>query len=585
MLDPENTSEFDPIVKFYSVKSEPNQMMLNALRRLAPSAYIIDDDENMQVMVIAKPAEQQIIEKNLAAIDTTFVEPERKIERFHMNRVPYWTVIAVINRIYPRSLASYDYSGKGIVVETDAETMSKIRTLVAMLDPLEPSENDPVIKFYALESEPTDMLLRALDRLVPSAQIFPDRENKQLMVIARPAEHKDIETNTKLITSTFTPPEEPILCIYPATNDERERLTAFMDTAEDDLDGAVIVPERIATRGLARQRGDSGETPVNRISIWAKPTEHKLIAAVLQQIQESQTNVPDRKIKSFPMSVGDLQTAQNILRASHPDAMLFPDETGNRLLVWASEEELKKVTETLTVQGSIDDRQMLAYPIAGAKPASAVKVITDVFQGLKITEEPQNRKILVWASPEEHVKIAEIVEQINKESAPDSELAEKFVAYSAANLDAVMIQSLFKTLIPDADVHATPDSDKIVVRAIARDHKRIEELFTQLREKDETLRPQLVVYPYGDVDPVMVEAMLRNTLPNAESMSPDALVQRLGWSYYYARDPFMSRYYGIAASTTKKIGYFKVDPQTQAVFVCVTGEQHKEIESAMKQLA
>jgi type II secretory pathway component GspD/PulD (secretin) len=416
-----------------------------------------------------------------------------------------------------------------------------------------------------LQSEPTPVLIQGLQRLVPTAMITPDKDAKQIMVIAKPDEQKIIETNVKAIIATFTAPEEPMLFIYPATQDQRDRLEAFIKTAARDLKGVAVVPDK---------------SP-NQISVWAKPSEHQLIATILKQMEDNKANEPIRQLKVFQMSIGDMTTAQEILKISHPAATLFSDKQGNRLLVWATPEELEKVTQTLTVQGNLDSRQMLAYPVAGVKPETLVKVIQDVFQGLKITPEPQSRRILVWATPEEHVKVAEIVEQANKESEPDSELAEKFVAYSAANLDAKMITGLFKAMIPDADVYADPTAEKITVRARTREHIRIKELFEQLRERDAQFRPVLVVYPIGDTDPVMIEAMLRSQLKDAESMSSDDLIQRLGYSYYYERMPWYRSY---NRQTVKKTGYFKVDPQTQSAYVFVNGDDQKEVAEAIKQI-
>ena len=571
---------------FYSLKSNwspytPVQVVAD-LQKLAPKASISFDIQSQQLIVWGTEEEHAIIE---AAVRHLIGDgKEKKIMRIPLHRNPGFSIVSVLYRMFPTVRVSSDYTDQtgssALIIEGHPKLLPKVAELIELLDPKEPSDSDPIVTFYKLESVPSTTMLAGLKRLAPGASLIPDGGNRQIMVIAKPAEQKIIERNLKEIATSFAP-EEPVLCIYPVTREERERLSAFiLQIAATELRGAKIVPERDTTADPSIQGG----TLSNQISIWAKPSEHEVIAAVLKQMQESQANVPTRQLKSFPMSVGDLTTAQSILRASHPDAMLFPDEQDNRLMVWATAEELEKVTKTLTVQGSIDDRQMLAYPAAGLQPAIMKALIKDVFQGLKITEDVQTRKILVWASPEEHVRIAEMVEEANKEFEPDSELAEKFVAYSTANLDVLLVSGLFRQLIPDADVHVTPGSEKIVVRARAREHERINELFEQLREKDEAMRPQLKVYPFGEIDPVMVEAMLRNQLPDARSMSPDSLVERLGWSFYLERYYERHPYYRNMMAQVKKIGYFSVDPQTQSVHVFTTGEQHEIIGEAMKQL-
>ncbi|MDR1140803.1 MAG: hypothetical protein LBL62_03855 [Planctomycetaceae bacterium] len=555
---------------FYPVRRGREQYTTNMpldyiqeLQKLVPRARIALDENSQQLIVWGTETEHKAVE---AAVKTFSNDgKDKRYGRFPLRRADPYTIMSIVRRMFPTVIPTYDYYGQSLIVEGHPRLLEKVTELIETLDPSEPSVNDPTVRFYVLQSEPTPVLVQGLQRLVPTAMITPDKDAKQVMVIAKPEEQKIIEANVKAIVATFTAPEEPMLFIYPATQDQRERLEAFIKTAARDLKGVAVVPDK---------------SP-NQISVWAKPSEHQLIATILKQMEENKASEPLRQLKVFQMSIGDMTTAQEILQVSHPDATLFSDKQGNRLLVWATPEELEKVTKTLTVQGNLDSRQMLAYPVAGVKPETLLKVIQDVFQGLKITPEPQSRRILVWATPEEHVKVAEIVEQANKESEPDSELAEKFVAYSAANLDSRMITGLFKAMIPDADVYADTDAEKITVRARTRDHIRIRELFEQLREKDERFRPVLAVYSIGDTDPIMIEALLRNQLKEAESMSSDDLVERLSWSYYYERMPWYGNY---NRQTTKKKGYFKVDPQTQAAYVFTNGDAQKEVADAIKQI-
>gem|GEM_PF-2142038 len=612
-IDPLQPTENDAVVVYYSLKVAPTWELITGaiqgLQQLAPGARITNMGSG-RIMVVARPSDQNTIKGNTALVAESFSELEREVRRIELNRMPYWQVQSTLQRLYPTIQVSFNTTDNYLVVEAFPELMPKIVELIRMLDPAEPTANDPLVKFYALKTAPTPEILQGLRQVAPfPAQIIPDPAGRRVMVFAKPAVHRQIETSVDAIVEAF---EEPVLVIYEATREERVRLEAFMMMAAPELREVRIIPEggvapgqvlpiggggggaaRFLQLQLQSQQGGGTPAATNRITIWARPTEHELITTVLTQIRESQANIPDRELKSFPMSVADLTIAQSILQASIPDAMLFPDPALNRLMVWATPEDMGKVTDTLLIQGSIDDREMMVYPVAGVTPETLRTVILEIFQGLKITAEA--RRILVWATPEEHVQIAQIVEEANKEVDPESELAEKFVAYSAVNIDVAMVLPLFQSLIPEADVHAAPGSEKIVVRAIARDHTRIEELFTQLREKDESLRLKMMIYQFGETDPVMIEALLRNQLKEAESLSPDDLVMRVSSTYYYERmntryyyDPWYIRQTGMLGmalpSQTVKVGYYNVDPQTRSVQVFATEEQHEIIREAIEQI-
>ena len=554
---------------FYSIDAGYNRyspvLFVQDIQKLAPRAKVSFDENQQQLIVWGTDEDHRIID---AAVKNLNQDGNgKKFGRFQLRHIDPYAMMMIINRMYPAVIPSLDWSGNAVIVEGHPRLVKKIEELIAVLDPAEPGPSDPIVKFYALNGEPTDSLVAALKQVAPRADIVPDKAAKQVMVIARPAEQKIIETSVKEIIATFTPPEEPVLVIYPATPDQKTRLTAFLRTAAKDLKDVLPIPD---------------DTP-NQISIWANPTDHKMIAMVLKQMLLQTASSPNMQLKVFQMSIGDMKTAQEILKVSHPDATTFEDAAGFRLLVWGTAEALEKVTKTLQVQGNLDSRQMLPYPIAGTKPEQVMKVIQDVYQGLKMTPDMQTRRLFVWATPEEHVKIAEIVEQVNKDGFADSnlELAEKFVAYSAANINVMEVRRLFQTMIPDTDIFADADSEKIIVRARKREHEQIKMLLDQLREKDDRLRSTLAVYPFGDTDPTMIEAMLRSLLPNVQSMTSDDIVYRLSYSFMYERYPWYGPSY---QQTQTKSGFFKVDPQTQSVYVFVNGEAQKEVETGIKQL-
>ena len=556
---------------FYSINPVPGRghyssaTFVTELQKLVPRAKLTFDDSTQQLIVWGTAKEHEAVEaavKNMNGDGS-----EKKYGRFQLRRLDAYNAMSIIRRLYPTVNPTYDMYGTSVVVEGHPRLIKKIGEMIESIDPSEPGENDPCVRFYSFAYEPTPELVQGIARLAPGAYVVPDKEAKQVMVIAKPLQQKIIAESVNAIQTTFTAPEEPMLFIYPATTEQRERLEAFIQTAARDLKGVAIVKDKAQ----------------NQVSVWAKPSEHKLIAEILKQMTENKMNEPAQKLKVFYMSLGDLTTAQEILKLSYPNAVPFADKQGNRLLVLATEDELKKITETLAVQGSIDDRHMVAYPVAGAKPETLLKVIQDVYSGVKVTPEPQTKRILVWGTPEEHTKIADIVEQSNKKEDPNSELSEKFAAYSMANLDPQYINRLFSRLIPDSEVYADPTADKIIVRARVRDHAQIQELLEQLREKDELLKPVLTVYPIGEADPVMLETILRSSLPNAESMSPDNVLRAMGETYYYERmyQAWHRMNYG---STKKKTGYYKVDPKTKSVYVFVSAGDQKEAANGIEQI-
>ncbi|MDR3232188.1 MAG: hypothetical protein LBT46_00725 [Planctomycetaceae bacterium] len=559
-------------------------MFVADLQKLAPKARITFEDSAQQILVWGAEYDHKIIEEALKSQTGNQDVSGKKYGHFPLHRLTPAAIHPVITRLFPT--VTQAYSGNTLIAEGHPKQIAKIGELLETIDPETQTAGDSFVQFYTLEQKPPPLLITGLLKICPAAAITADVENKQLIVIAKAADQKIIADNLKTIATTYQAPEEPILCLYQVTQTQRAKLIGFIQTAAAQLKGVAIVPDRfpVVRRPLVEgQVAASAEATVvsNQIAVWAKPAEQKIIGEILEQIRKEESGAPATQLKVFPMSVSDITTTRSLLRFSHPNVSVFPDAAGNRIIVWGTAEEIANVTKTLTEQGSIDDRQMFAYPVAGADLQTVQKVIADVFSGLKITPEPLSKRLLVWASPEEHTKVAEIIEQTNKQSDPDSELAEKFAAYPLSGLTVTSVSPLFRTLFPNAEVFANAKMENFIVKARSREHKQIAQMFEQLRKTDDKDKAQLAVYSIGESDPMTIESLLHTLLPDAESMTSDAMIYRLDVMAYHQRA--QQRYY-TPITAVRKSGYYRVDDQAQSVHVFAPADKQKDAAAAIAEI-
>ncbi|MGL4942929.1 MAG: hypothetical protein ACRC46_07045 [Thermoguttaceae bacterium] len=476
-------------------------------------------------------------------------------------------MISMIYRLYPSATPSYDSLGRIISVEASPIVLDKIATLLKSLDPDEPSPNAPEVKFYSLYTKPTEVFLAPLRQLVPAAQIVPDVANKQIMVIARPVDQKLVADNIETILASFTFPEEPILQIYRVTAEQQRRLNAFITTARSELPTVQVV----------------ADTTPGQMSIWATPKEHELLNTVNTKFAESEQESP-MKLKVFTLAVNDLATTQQLLAKSHPEAELIPDAQRNRLFVWAPQEVIDAVTVTLDSQEESDGRQLFAYPAVGTTTATLASLVRTVYPSLKIVED--TRRLLVWATAPEHVRIGEIIEQANATvlGDPNAELAEKFVAYTFTGMDVAAMKKMIEAFLPNVNIQGDTEAGSIIVLARSSEHERIRELIEQIKTSGIGHRCTLRAYPYGESNPVMLEAYLRGAFPDAESFSSDSLIFQLSSVYAYER--FWDVRSQLASQKVKKkTGFFKVDLKSRSVYAYLADDEHTVIGKAIEEIA
>ncbi|MGL6227402.1 MAG: secretin N-terminal domain-containing protein [Thermoguttaceae bacterium] len=685
------------------------------MEKLAPNAKITFDRYSQQMIVWGTAEEQKIISDAVGQLQKD-TDKTKRFDRFLLRRIQPSYIISMINRLFPTLQPIYDSGTQAILVEGSPNQLQQIDDLIDRLDPAEPGPTDPIIQFYQLKTKPDDTLITTLKSLVPTAQIVPDRDNKQLMVLAKPDDQVIVERNMKSILETFIQPEEPMLFIYPVSGDQRKLLESFLTAASSELKDVKIL----------------ADTVPGQISIWARPSEQELIAAILLQIQTSQGKTLGLKLRVFPLDVVDPTTARDVISTMHPEVKLLAgsatDSQKNRLLVWATESNLEDVAATLkeidvantdesqprfqafNVDGlrfdsaslrnnvitrivadlqllvpnaritpsadyfriivfgtlkelkivetalksigytnSPDDqptaqvfvinnmdveliskllsttipnvsispdpkngnivvyarpREMqeiaktindldksnlntkipITYTILGMKSETVLQSIKEVYPGLKVSEDAKAGRLIVWATPEEQVRIGDLVRQINSED--EDESAERVYAYPITRLYYGTAIQIITELFPSAQVFSNPLTDKLIIKARVRDHKAIKELLEKIQTKDDQYRVQIRFYPIGNADPSTMEALLRTLLKGAMSLTPyDVQYDVLFRTGYTGDVPDMSTYdYTFdPASVYNRSGrpYFRIDAGTQTAIVVAMEEDQKRVEPAI----
>ena len=696
--------------------------LMQEIQKTVPQARVRFDYLTHQIVVWGTDEEHQIVGEMFMEVQKDG-DKSKRFETFPLRRAEPFGLISMIRRLYPALLLPrYDAGTQSIIVEGNRFQLESIRKLIEKLDPEEPGPTDPVVQFYKLNSRPDDTLVSTLNRFVPTAQIVPDRDARQLMIIAKPHEHAILARNIESILETFTLPEEPMLFIYPVSGNQRAQLEAFQQTAGEELREMKILPD----------------SPPGQMHIWARPVEHELISSVLQMFQAASGEIT---MRPFTLVFLDPQLAQDVLKKDYPDTTVMFDEKGNRLLVWGTEQALGKVAdrlkiidtsridetqsrfETYTIDGirfdniyhrydafyqlqaqllqiapnakffpgtnfyriiawgtpeelsrirlalekigysnapeeqpeievfdlkatdetivdsiliptapdavitynettgkivvfarpkemsavrammehlersNIDNRVSNVYNITGTRAEIVLQSIKEVYPSLRITEDPSNNRLMIWATPEEHVRIGEVVEQVNQEPLGDG--AERFVAYTITRMSYAttleMIRGMFEE---DAQTFGDPMSDKIIIKASGRIHKQIEELFESVQTKDDRYRTKIQIYPLGKADPVLIEVLMQSLFPTGRSLTPRELrnqVQQGGsmswlwgggvsdYNQYDSLYAYAERE-AIAASVKEGRPFYRVDSKSQVAIVVATEEDHKRADEAIQSL-
>ncbi|MCL2117426.1 MAG: hypothetical protein FWH27_03255 [Planctomycetaceae bacterium] len=558
--------------------------MLQQLQPLAPNAKLTYDTISQSIFVWGTAEEHEIIKETIENIHNT--EPADRFGRFPIHRADPSEVIYFVQGMLPNLQFMYDPTGKTLIVQSrNAEQRKLVAALIEKLDPEDPGPNDPQIRFYQLSDMPSDQVINTLQWLTHEAYIVPDAVNRQLMVVARPAEHELIRKNVDLIVSTFTP-DEPVLFLYTVTDDQRKRIESFVQTATEEMAGLSI---RIVD-----------DTSPGQMSIYARPLGHQLIADALVMMSANTAAGFELDFRIFSLTAVDSETVQKALADRVPEAKLIFDEKGMRMLVWAAKSEMDKVViifETLdpTV---LKNLKYMTYPVAIGDPETVLDSIKQVYPNIKSQVDERNKRLLIWATPEEHAAIAEMIEATNKDT--QVTLQERFRSYPVPKLSPASVKEMIETLFPGVEVYSggyslsayggVTESARVTVRATAREHKDIETLLEDMQSTDDPYHAEFAVYPMGDADPVTIESLLQGMFPDAESLTSyeiknllqDDPMRNMRLQYggiWFGDMPMNRTQRQIESIRGTRSGCFKVDPGTRSVMVFLPEDDQKKIAS------
>ena len=174
------------------------------ISKLVPAARVTYDYYNQQLVVWGTEEEHAIVAKVVEDLAKN-TGIDKRVMRWQIRRGNYSTLSSQIAAVYPGTVPTYDSVSQSLIIRaTNSVNLDAVRELLEMLDPEEVSDFDPTLQYYDAGAEPSTSLVAAVKALVPNASLVQiDAKTKQLLVIAKPAEHKIVAENIANLAKTY----------------------------------------------------------------------------------------------------------------------------------------------------------------------------------------------------------------------------------------------------------------------------------------------------------------------------------------------------------------------------------------------
>ncbi|MCF0233348.1 MAG: hypothetical protein HUK22_00055, partial [Thermoguttaceae bacterium] len=346
---------YDGVGNYYSPANYIRDISL-----LVPAARVTYDYYNQAIVVWGTEEECAIVEKAVADLAGK-QELNKKLLRWPVRRANYSALISQISAICPGAAPSYEPTSQSLIIRVNNEAaLAEVKELLELLDPENTDEFTAVLEYYDAGAAPTPELVASLQSLAPNAaKIAIDAKNKQVCVIAKPAEHKIIAENIERLAKSFGSSDLRLIP-YPVVGIDLQSLVVSMQTA---YPGGTFQADARGNRLLARASLD----------------DHVKISEEIERIngesldgETSETSFAPRvQVYEVP-TAGVAMQVRGVVTSLFPGAEMFGGngyggEQGQpvKITVLANGREQKSiaaVVEQLSAPGEDADYQFAIYP-------------------------------------------------------------------------------------------------------------------------------------------------------------------------------------------------------------------------------
>ncbi|MFV2069633.1 MAG: secretin N-terminal domain-containing protein, partial [Pirellulales bacterium] len=279
------------------------------------------------------------------------------------------------------------------------------------------------------------------------------------------------------------------------------------------------------------------DTPNRRLLVWANPEEQPKIEEALNATLAQLIPADEQfTLAAYPLRTADPAKVLALLKRRFPEPIHFEVDTVNRrLLVSASPDAQAKIEEALNATlaqliPADDQFTLLAHSTRTADPTKVLGLIKRRFpEPIHFEVDAANRRLLVWADPEEQTKIDEAIKAILAQIIPADEQF-TLLAHSTRTADPTKVLGLIKRRFPEP-IHFEVDAAnrRLLVWADPEEQTKIDEaikaILAQIIPADEQFT--MAAYSTRTADPTKVLGLIKRRFPEPVRFELDAVNHRL----------------------------------------------------------
>ena len=384
-----------------------------------------------------------------------------------------------------------------LVATATLQQHGKIKAIVAEVDRPAAAPRAKQVHVYPLQDIQAAALLPMLESLWPKMEISIDTAGNQLIATGSTADHEGLRNTLEQM-------------VDGGGQDGRGVETYAVPFG--DLRSLPAVLTQIAPRAVV-----SVDATNRAVVVWGSPADQRRIGQAIEQLSATASQTDE--IMMFRVPTAEATSYRLALAALFPTAKVAADTATGQLTVLAPEPLQQPIRDLIEKRREAieeaDRGEPKTYTVPRRQRSAFLSLLADTVPEARLIEGDPTRSdaVMIFAHPEDHQKVARLVEQLRAESSPEEEGEVR--VYRLDRADPTAFAALLDQRRPEARVISGGGTKRLLIADTASGHERLVAMAEELEQAfEETADRQLRVHPLREDLGQQASAGIRATFPD-----------------------------------------------------------------------
>jgi len=398
-----------------------------------------------------------------------------------------------------------DEKARQISVNAIPTEQEKAKLIIGQLESNQGPDMQPKLRLYSVQVSDAEQMLATLKLLAPDGQYRIDPVSGKLIAWASEKDQAHIAESLQMIQAEQPQGGGRQLQVYALKNADPTAVSTILLT--------VVPSTRVTVNSTTRS-----------LIAFGTLADHEAIRALIEQLEEqTETAATEKVLKTYPVSAAISTTVVTLMATAVPKAQVLSDTANQRLLVMATPDEHLQ-TELLLkslATAETDGKQLKIFDADRIDTTSVTALLTTLTPQATVTVDAVNKRLLVVATEEDHVKVAGVLEQVQTTEGDSLRSLKSYPLQP--KVTSTTIIALLTSLVPKASVTPDEANRRLLITATEKEHTLIDQVIAQIQKEAVGIRPELRFYPLKNVVGTTSLAVLQSIAPLATiTFQPDA---------------------------------------------------------------